>query len=96
MSNLQGKCATVNDQGQIMSNGNFSCQWDANNSAYVIDYNGSVTNPVPVVSLTSQDSTKTFTLNAYASGFRLYVYKTQSGTIMPTTSSFNFIVAEIA
>lgn len=96
MSNLQGKCATVTAQGQITSNGNFSCQWDANNSAYVIDYNGSVTNPVPVVSLTGQNPTLSYMLNAYSSGFRLYVFMDQNGTATPTQSSFNFIVAEIA
>jgi len=91
MSNsMSGYCGTVTQDGQIVSNGNFSCYFESN--IYTIDYLGACTNPVPVVSLTSQMPGLIFLLNAYSGGFKLYVY---DSNFVPATSSFNFIVAEI-
>jgi|GEM_PF-4647049 len=91
---FQGFCGTVSAQGQIVSNGNFSCQF-TNGNTYTIDYNGNVTNPVPVVSLNNQDPTLTYILNDYSGGFMVYVYRNVNGTPTPTASDFNFIVGEI-
>ena len=96
MSTLNGACATVTQSGQITSNGNFSCQMDSSGTQYTIDYNGSVVNPVPVVSLTGQDPTLTFVLNAYTSGCKVYVYQQTPNGPVPAPSSFDLIVASIS
>ena len=93
MANLNGGCATVSASGQITSNSNWSCTFSG--SEYTIDYNGTMTNPVPVVSLTAQDPTLTFVLNAYSGGCKVYVYQLTSNGPVPATSSFDLIVAEI-
>lgn len=85
-------CGTVTQDGQITSNGNFSSQPQGSTGQYYIDYNGAVTNPVPVVSLTGQNPGMTCVLNAFSGGFRLYVYDTN---LAPIASSFDFIVGEI-
>ena len=87
------KCGTVTADGKITSNGNFSSQAQSNTGQYYVDYNGQVTNPVPVVSLTGQTPGMTFVLNAFSGGFRLYVY---DSNLVPIDSSFDFIVGEIA
>ncbi|MFT5891892.1 MAG: hypothetical protein ACI9Y7_001999 [Dokdonia sp.] len=89
-NSLSGYCGTVTQDGQITSNGNFSCQYTG--AEYTIDYNGNVTNPVPVVSLTGQQPGMTYVLNAYSGGFKLYIY---TSAIVPIASSFDFIVGEI-
>ncbi len=89
-NSLNGYCGTVTQDGQITSNGNFSCQYTG--AEYTIDYNGNVTNPVPVVSLTGQQPGMTYVLNTYSGGFKLYIYASNGA---PTASSFDFIVAEI-
>lgn len=94
MSTLNGACATITQDGMITSNGNFSCQYTG--SEYTIDYNGSVVNPVPVVSLTGQDPTLTFVLNAYSGGCKVYIYQQTSNGPVPAASSFNLIVASIS
>ena len=85
-------CGTVTQDGKITSNGNFSSQPQSNAGQYYVDYNGNVTNPVPVVSLTGQTPGMTFVLNAFSGGFRLYVY---DSNLTPIDSSFDFIVGEI-
>ena len=85
-------CGTVTQDGQITSNGNFSSHQQSSVGQYYIDYNGGVTNPVPVVSLTGPNPGMTFVLNAFSGGFRLYVY---DHNLAPIQSSFDFIVGEI-
>ncbi|MFK7785239.1 MAG: hypothetical protein AB8B56_08985 [Crocinitomicaceae bacterium] len=94
--NLSGACATVSESGQITSNGNFSCQMDGGGTQYVIDYNNSVVNPVPVVSLTSPDPTLTYVLNTYVSGCRIYIYQLTSNGPVPASSSFDLIVGSMS
>ena len=85
-------CGSVTQDGKITSNGNFSSQLQSSSGQYYIDYNGGVTNPVPVISLTGPNPGMTYVLNAFSGGFRLYVYDTN---LVPIDSSFNFIVGEI-
>lgn len=92
MSNpMNGYCGTVTQDGQITSNGNFSCTVP-NLGTYTVSYNNAVTNPTPVVSLTGQNPGMTTILNTYSGGFTLYVY---DRNLAPIASSFDFIVGEI-
>lgn len=89
-------CGTVTTSGQITSNNNFSCQYDSGQQKYTIDYNGHVTNPVVVVSLTLQGAIGlTYMLYSYTGGFTMQVFQDVSGTQTPIASSFNFIVSEL-
>ncbi len=91
---MNGYCGYIKNSS-IVSNGNFTLRFDSGNTSYNVEYSDGVTNPVVVVSLTSPDPTLTYVLNAYTGGFTLYVYRNSNGTPTPTTSDFNFIVAEI-
>ena len=86
------KCGAVSEDGQITSNANFSSPQQSSPGQYYVDYNGGATNPVPVISLTSQAPGMTCVLNDFSSGFRLYVYDMNQ---VPMPSSFNFIVGEM-
>lgn len=91
-NSLNGYCGTVTQDSKITSNGNFSSPQQSSTGQYYVDYNGGVTNPVPVVSLTGQTPGMTCVLNAFSGGFRLYVY---DSNLKPIPSSFDFIVGEI-
>jgi len=91
-SNNAVYCGQVTENGQITSNGNFSCNLV---SEYTIDYNGNCVNPVPVIALTSQNPMLTYVLNAYSGGFKLYIYEQTANGPVPSKSSFNFVVGEI-
>jgi len=88
-------CGTVSTSGQIVSNNNFSCQYDSNQKKATVSYNGNVTNPVVVVSPTLQALGLTYMLYSYTGGFTMQVFQNVSGTETPVASSFNFIVSEI-
>ena len=92
MSNsMNGYCGWVDQNGQITSNGNFTCTY-ANTGNYTVGYSDEVTNPSVVVSLTGPTPGMSYVLNAYAGGFTLYIY---GENLVPIDSSFNFIVAEL-
>lgn len=88
---MYGYCGSVTQDGQITSNGNYSCQYSGNE--YTISYNGSPSDPIPVVSLTGPTPGMTYVLNAYTGGFKLYVY---DSNLVPVATSFTFIVAKLA
>ena len=85
----------VQANGQITSNGNFSCQYDPGQQKYTIDYNGHTTNPVPVVSPTLMSPGLSYMLYPYSGGFTMQVFRTENGVYTPVQSGFNFIVGEI-
>lgn len=92
MSNL---CGTVSSNGQITSNGNFSCQYDSNQKKYTIDYNGNTNNPIPVISQTLMAPGLSYMLNPYSGGFTVQVFSNQNGVFTPVASGFNFIVGQL-
>lgn len=88
-------CGTVSSNGQITSNGNFSCQYDSNQKKYTIDYNGNTSNPIPVISPTLMTLGLSYMLNPYGGGFTVQVFSTQNGVFTPVASGFNFIVGQL-
>ena len=66
--------------GFITSNANFTCQHD-DKGPYNVGYGSSgITNPVPVVSLTVSNASKSYTLDTSSDGFSLQVWKENDGS----------------
>lgn len=88
---MYGYCGTVTQDGKITSNGNFSCK-KTNTGIFQINYNGATSNPVPVISPTGESPGMTYVITPKSDGFDVYIY---GSNMVPISSGFNFIVAEI-
>jgi hypothetical protein len=88
-------CGTVSTDGQIISDGNFSCKYDSGQKKATISYNGNVTNLVVVVSPTLQAPGLSNIIYSYSGRLTMLVFQNVSRTITPVASSFNFIVKDM-
>lgn len=96
MSELKGFCGQVDSEGFITSNNNDKCTFQSEQKQYTISYgNSPVTNPVPLVSLTTLIPGLSYMLNPYSSGFQLQAFQNIDGVETPVAVSFNYIVAKI-
>ncbi|WP_046757242.1 hypothetical protein [Kordia jejudonensis] len=89
-------CGSVASNGQIISNNNFSCQYDSGQQKYTISYNGNVNDGASVVvSQTLQIPGLSYILYSYNNGFTMQVFQVVDGVYTPVASGFNFIVDEL-
>lgn len=88
---INGYSGWVNSDGLITSNGNFTCQFDQDSMTYSVNYQGHISNAIPVISLTGNTDSVCYDLETTSGGFSVTAYA--DGT--KVEAAFNFIVTAL-